>query len=608
MRDLGDELLQAQVKATLFGGDHAPRLGRLVILDRLGKGAMGTVFRAYDPVLDRTVAVKLVHAGSTTAREARALGKLHHPNVVAVHDVGELDGSVYIVMELAPGVPLRTWIAGTRTWRDVVRVMAEAAAGLAAAHRAGLVHRDVKPDNIIVGDDRTRVVDFGLASAAEDAAERGAGTPSYMAPEALDGDPATPASDQFSFGVTLYEALYGVRPHGGKTRDELAIAARTAAAAKPSRPGTADVDASADTAPASRNGGRPQLADDSHSNRDTRPVRAPPASASDESGAAPPEVDRSSGGTPRVRAGRPVRDAPPGWVHAIAVRALAAEPAKRFASMDDLGSALGRDRRRKRVLAGAIAGATIAGAVIGAIVYRHGAAPKDLCGGGAEKRERVWSAASAERVRAQLASAPWGARVVTALDDTARAWEASYRTVCEASRVKGAQSDTLLDLRMRCLDRALDRFGALAEALAAPLDPQGRVEAVGAVADLPRPAACEAISEPGELALPADPAARARATEAEHTIDRAWAAYSLGRYRDAGTALAALPETLGAPGVDAAALLLRAAVEARIGKPHTARALLEQALAAAARAHATELEAEVWARLLRHELFAGQPE
>lgn len=106
MRDLVDELLQAKVKATLFGGDHAPRLGRLVILDRLGSGAMGTVFTAYDPQLDRKVAVKLLRpdAGGDAVRvirEARALGKLAHPNVVAVHDVGELDGEVYIVMEHA---------------------------------------------------------------------------------------------------------------------------------------------------------------------------------------------------------------------------------------------------------------------------------------------------------------------------------------------------------------------------------------------------------------------------------------------------------------------------------------------------------------------------
>ena len=221
MRDLADELLQAKVKARLFGGDHAPRLGRLVILDRIGSGAMGTVYAAYDPRLERRVAVKVMHAGGDHARvlrEARALGKLAHPNVVAIHDAGEEDGCVYVVMELASGVPLRAWIGTDHGWRAIARVMREAALGLAAAHRAGLVHRDVKPDNILIGTDRTRVVDFGLA-AGDDETSGGAGTPSYLAPEVLAGEPARAASDQFSFGVTFHEVLYGRRPHKGTSRD-----------------------------------------------------------------------------------------------------------------------------------------------------------------------------------------------------------------------------------------------------------------------------------------------------------------------------------------------------------------------------------------------------
>jgi eukaryotic-like serine/threonine-protein kinase len=217
LRDLVDELLHAKVKAKLFGGDHAPQLGRLRLLDRLGAGAMGTVFAAYDPRLDRKVAVKVLRTSEGAARvlaEARALAKLVHPNVVAVHDADELDGLVFIVMELAAGVPLRTWMAGSRDWRDVARVVREAGIGLAAAHAAGLVHRDIKPDNILVGHDRTRVVDFGLANTQADGDGTSAGTPFYMAPEVLAGSAATPASDQFSFGVTMYEALYGKRPYG----------------------------------------------------------------------------------------------------------------------------------------------------------------------------------------------------------------------------------------------------------------------------------------------------------------------------------------------------------------------------------------------------------
>jgi len=265
LRDLVDELLHAQVKAKLFGGDHAPQLGRLRLLERLGAGAMGTVFAAYDPRLDRKVAVKVLRSSDSAARvlaEARALAKLAHPNVVAVHDADELEGLVFIVMELASGVPLRAWMGSEgsharRDWRDVVAVLREAATGIAAAHGAGLVHRDIKPDNILVGEDRARVVDFGLANSEADDDGASAGTPFYMAPEVLAGAAATAASDQFSLGVTMFEALYGKRPYElvsstavadtvpasafGRARNdllaELASAARRAAdAPRPPRP------------------------------------------------------------------------------------------------------------------------------------------------------------------------------------------------------------------------------------------------------------------------------------------------------------------------------------------------------------------------------------
>ncbi|MEO7097402.1 MAG: tetratricopeptide repeat protein, partial [Polyangiales bacterium] len=154
-----------------------------------------------------------------------------------------------------------------------------------------------------------------------------------------------------------------------------------------------------------------------------------------------------------------------------------------------------------------------------------------------------------------------------------------------------------------------DRFGALTVALAAPLDGPSRAEAIGAIAALPDPAACETLTDPGELALPQDPPGRARVVEAEHTLDRAWAEYELGHYAAAGETLKELASSrdLGAPALHAATLLLGAAIESRIGIPTTARSLLESALLAAAAAKAPEIEAQVWARLLRHELFAGAP-
>jgi tetratricopeptide (TPR) repeat protein len=206
----GLALARSRIAAKLFGND-APGFGRFRVLERLGGGGMGVVYAAYDPQLDRGVALKTVHVPSQSQevalREAKALAKLSHPNVVAVFDVGVEQGHVYIVMELVRGDTLRTWIKD-RPVGDIVDAYRQAAQGLAAAHDSGLVHRDFKPDNAIVGKDgRVRVVDFGLAVESDASAGR-AGTPRYMAPEPT----LTPATDQFSFGTSLGEAIPEPRP------------------------------------------------------------------------------------------------------------------------------------------------------------------------------------------------------------------------------------------------------------------------------------------------------------------------------------------------------------------------------------------------------------
>jgi protein kinase-like protein len=244
---------------------HGDRLGRYLLIKQLGAGAVGTVYAAYDPVLDRKVALKVLRpAIALTAqhrarllREARAMARVASPNIVQVFDTGELDGFVYIAMELVQGGTLRTWLAErTRDWREIARVFEAAGRGLAAAHAAGLVHRDFKPDNVLLAGERACVGDFGLASAAarrERPSERelvalaqaeptltrtGAvmGTPAYMAPEQLDGEPADARSDQFSFCVALYEALYGTRPFPGGSIVELANEMRARPARAPWRP------------------------------------------------------------------------------------------------------------------------------------------------------------------------------------------------------------------------------------------------------------------------------------------------------------------------------------------------------------------------------------
>ena len=201
------------------------------------------MYAAYDPELDRRVALKFLHARGEVepraqarlVREAKAMAKLAHPNVVTVHDVGTFEGQVFIAMELVDGVPLSTFLrAKSRSWKHVRDLMVQAGKGLAAAHDAGLIHRDFKPQNVLVAaDGRVRVLDFGLArSAIASGPERPGptpteqddrvtqtgvlvGTPAYMSPEQIAGRDVGPAADQFAFSIALFEALYGSRPFIG---------------------------------------------------------------------------------------------------------------------------------------------------------------------------------------------------------------------------------------------------------------------------------------------------------------------------------------------------------------------------------------------------------
>ncbi|MCY0992592.1 protein kinase [Nannocystis sp. ILAH1] len=200
-------------------------IGRYTLADLLGSGGMGLVYRAHDPVLERDVAVKLIHAldvrpadRERLLREARAMARLSHPNVLTVFDAGESGDELFVAMALVRGSTLREHCARKRPdWREVATLCLGAARGLAASHRAGVLHRDVKPDNILVGEDGgVQVTDFGLAREMTDpgtplwpaGSESGrAGTPGYMAPELRAGGEPTAASDQYAFCLTLKECL-----------------------------------------------------------------------------------------------------------------------------------------------------------------------------------------------------------------------------------------------------------------------------------------------------------------------------------------------------------------------------------------------------------------
>jgi len=228
------------------------RVGRYELVGPIGAGGLGVVYAARDPQLNRQVALKMLRAsgapGATGAqlrarilREAQAMARLSHPNVLTVYDVGVIGEAVFVAMELVEGGAVSGWLRQRgRSWRDILEVFLSAGRGLAAAHRAGIVHRDFKPENVLIGlDGRVRVTDFGLARFAEVPAAVSAGvakasaavplsfdgalagSPPYMAPEQLRGEPADARSDVFAFCVSLYESLYKERPFAGRTVREL---------------------------------------------------------------------------------------------------------------------------------------------------------------------------------------------------------------------------------------------------------------------------------------------------------------------------------------------------------------------------------------------------
>jgi len=298
---------------------------RYELVEQLGAGAMGTVWRARDRALARDVAVKLLHDRFLSAAhqqglaaEAQAMARLSHPNVVAVYDVGVRDGRTFVAMELVRGQPLSAWLTTPRPWPEVVRVFRAVGEGLAAAHASGLIHRDVKPSNILLGDDgRPRLADFGVAHASRvegvvsttttDTAGP-IGSPAYMAPERLIGDAAGARGDQFGFCAAFYEALHGRRPFVAGTASELVGLIR----------------------------------------------RGPP-----------PPV-------------RPV----PGWLHDVIARGLAADPAERFASMEELLGALRRGARSRAKVAMLAAAVVIvaSGGVVAALALSGGEASRAVVG------------------------------------------------------------------------------------------------------------------------------------------------------------------------------------------------------------------------------------
>ena len=473
-------------------------IGRYLVLEELGAGGMGVVYAAYDPELDRKIALKVMREGAgqrgvdsegraRIMREAQAIARLAHPNVVAAYDVGTDDnGQLFIAMELVDGCTLAAWLAiEERSTGEILDMFAQAGRGLAAAHRAGLMHRDFKPDNVLVGNDgRARVVDFGLVRAihgeATDEPPRKAsrvtpldqaltqvgavmGTPMYMAPEQLLQGVVDARTDQYSFCVALYEALADTRPFRGETFGEIAEQILAGKIAEPKSP------------------------------------RKVPA---------------------RVRA--------------AIKRGMSIERVERFASMDELIAALTREERTRRRTVIAISAAVVVVGVasIGWLSKSAATAP---CGNapiasawGPQQRlamQRAFIASGLPFAKAQLDLA------TRALDNYAHAWVTAYEDSCKATNVRHEQSAEMLDQRTACLHQKRTALATLVELLGSA-DKELVERAHKSVADLPAVTDCDVAV----LSAPTKPADAVTAAAVAHERDELAKISALriaGKYREA---------------------------------------------------------------------------
>jgi serine/threonine protein kinase/tetratricopeptide (TPR) repeat protein len=576
------------------------RIGRYEVIEELGSGGMGVVYRARDAELDRDVALKLVtadaahenesHGKARLLREAQALAQLAHPNVTAIFDVGRFEGGVFLAMELVDGESLETWMkAEPHDWRDVVALFRDAGRGLEAAHAAGLVHRDFKPSNVMIGtDQRVRVLDFGLARAASatpsieitgsgalpgslapgvpgvpgvpagstpqpasdldfDEWQRSStgslleapvtqfgaiiGTPPYMAPEQHLGAVGDARSDQFSFCVSFYQALYGERPFYGASRDQL----RDAICAGKLSP---------------------------------------------------------------IPAGAKV----PGWIRQILLRGLSVSPEARWPSMGALLDALAHDPARRWRRLGAVGGvlALAAIAVFGLWRGSHAATP---CRGAAAQFVGLWDAPRKAAVKkAFLASGkPFAAdayaSVERGLDAYERGWVGMSTETCEATQVHRTQSAELLDLRMQCLADRKDEMRAQIEVLLAA-DVTTIEHAAQAVQVLPRVSQCADVAAlRAAVKPPTDPLVRERVTDVRRRLATVRAMLESGLYKDAlvrATALAPEAQKLGYRPLEAEVLYYLGRLQEFTGDYAAAEKTLRAAGTAAEAGRHDQYAARAW--------------
>ncbi len=519
------------------------RLGRYRVVGRLGRGGMGTVYAAVDEQLDRRVALKVLHSHVSEVREqrlrreAQALARLQHPNVVQVYSVERAHGRLFIAMELVEGQTLARWHAEPRSWQECVEAYLQAGEGLAAAHAKGLVHRDFNPNNCIVeSGGHVRVLDFGLVldasepeesplSASEPGRDPGEaespsrltavdevlGTWSYMPFEMLEGRTATALSDQYSFCVSLYEALFGERPYAAQTAFELIL------------------------------------------ELEEGQLQPPPS-------------------------GRAV----PRWLRRVLTRGLSVRPEDRWPSMEAL---LERLRPRRRAWRWAAPAGVVAATAI-AVGVASWSSDATRCTSAADRLDGIWDAATRAAVERRVlatdvehAPETW-ARMQTGLDDYATAWIEGHGEACADAERDASTEEGLLDQRMRCLDGRRRALRALVVAFG-DSDASSLSRAVSAIDRLPAVGRCadEAFVR-GQSALPADPQQRAQLEALEDRLASARALANAGRYSKALEAVVALEtavEQLGHPPLTVALVLERGVVLRELGRYRDAVEWLERA-------------------------------
>ncbi len=472
-----------ELRARLFG-HRRPRVGRYELMELIGEGSFGAVHRAHDPQLDRQVAIKLLRHDNPEAlfAEAKRAAQLAHPNIVAVHDVGLLDeGGAFLVMDLVEGPTLREWLEAPRSPREIVAMFSDAGRGLAAAHDAGLVHRDFKPANVLVSQDRAMVADFGLAarvrpedirtlndheSTSNTQGSKIVGTPRYMAPELFVTRPADARSDQYAFCLALREAL-----------------------------------------------------------TDTRVFAASDIDGQYESKCSPlPRWPRGSGVSGRLRA--------------IVDRGLSLSPELRWPSMHELLAALDRTlarRRTSRFVIGGLLGSAVALAVMSNPGAAHAPCESPRHAPGADL---LWGEEQAAAVQERLGHAlpealetTWP-RLDHALAERSAAWAEATTRNCEATYVEHTQGKDELALRGSCLEAIKAEHLSTVEVLTSA-DAGEIARAIELVAALPDPDRCDDVpSLTARYRTPDEPAQREAVARQRRTLVKARVLRRAGRLPD----------------------------------------------------------------------------